>query len=265
MRTRSALWAVAILSFALMGNWLPVSADMVQPVGSLAKIGEAERNGTLDWETSIMYRVFAVVAPERLPLEYRADEGARERCGTLAIRDALAAEPALSSENQEILGQLLRARPYNQTAENTTHYRVHFDTSGSEMILGWPDRTYLDAVKASVESSYYVEHTILEFDIPPSDGGLGGGSGLIDCYVQEVGPGIYGYAQAEGPGDGPEPRDFYGFFVIDNDYAGFGYADPADPARVTIAHEYNHVIQYGYDYLEGGWAMESCAAWGHRL
>jgi hypothetical protein len=52
--------------------------------------------------------------------------------------------------------------------------------------------------------------------------------------------------------------------VLDNDYSRFGdgtqaYADGAE--RVTAAHEYNHVLQNVYDYLEDTWMFEATAVY----
>jgi hypothetical protein len=49
--------------------------------------------------------------------------------------------------------------------------------------------------------------------------------------------------------------------VMDNDFsqAEFGYADPSYPLSVTAAHEYNHVLQNAYDYLEDPWMFEATA------
>ena len=48
---------------------------------------------------------------------------------------------------------------------------------------------------------------------------------------------------------------------MDDDYAEYGYDDPADPLKVTAAHEYNHVVQYAYDVLQDKWMFESTATW----
>jgi hypothetical protein len=52
-------------------------------------------------------------------------------------------------------------------------------------------------------------------------------------------------------------------FVIDNDFAGMGKkAPPASLMRATATHEFNHVIQFGYDAQEGlHWLYEATASW----
>lgn len=51
--------------------------------------------------------------------------------------------------------------------------------------------------------------------------------------------------------------------VIDNDFRGMGKkAPPESLMRATATHEFNHVIQFGYDSIEGlNWLYESTASW----
>ncbi len=51
--------------------------------------------------------------------------------------------------------------------------------------------------------------------------------------------------------------------MIDNDFdpAQYGGAAALESLRVTLAHEYAHVLQYGYDVLADGWHYESSAVW----
>ena len=51
--------------------------------------------------------------------------------------------------------------------------------------------------------------------------------------------------------------------MIDNDFdpAQYGGAHALESLRVTLAHEYAHVLQYGYDVLADGWHYESSAVW----
>lgn len=52
-------------------------------------------------------------------------------------------------------------------------------------------------------------------------------------------------------------------FVIDNDFRGMGKtAPPESLMRATATHEFNHVVQFGYDATEGlNWLYESTASW----
>ncbi len=90
-----------------------------------------------------------------------------------------------------------------------------------------------------------------------------GGDGRLDVYLADVGgDGLYGYCTSDDPdGDAESQRDVSAYCVLDNDYAGFPYADPTDPLKVTAAHEFHHAVQAAYDWWEDGWLMEGTATW----
>lgn len=52
-------------------------------------------------------------------------------------------------------------------------------------------------------------------------------------------------------------------FVVDNDFVGMGKTAPVHSLmRATATHEFNHVIQFGYDSEEGlDWLYEATASW----
>lgn len=52
-------------------------------------------------------------------------------------------------------------------------------------------------------------------------------------------------------------------FVVDNDFLNMGKkAPPESLMRATVTHEFNHMVQHGYDAEEGlGWLYESTASW----
>src|SRR6185436_4271081 len=92
-----------------------------------------------------------------------------------------------------------------------------------------------------------------------------GGDGRYDVYLVNL-PDIYGYASSSSAtGDNPNTdavEEFAraGFLVLDNDYSE--YDDPIQAMRATVAHEFHHVVQYGYDSEDSfQWYYESTASW----
>jgi hypothetical protein len=58
-----------------------------------------------------------------------------------------------------------------------------------------------------------------------------------------------------------DPRAKTGFIVLDNDFAGLGSLEAHDAARVTLAHEYQHLIQLRFGYEpSANWFMEATAS-----
>jgi hypothetical protein len=87
-----------------------------------------------------------------------------------------------------------------------------------------------------------------------------GSDGQVDVYVTDLGKQLYGYATTD-PGQRGAKR--FAYLVLDNDYIGFPSA-PLDSLRVTVAHEYNHILQFNYDVYQDGWLFESTATWAEE-
>jgi len=134
------------------------------------------------------------------------------------------------------------------------------DTNGD----GVPD--YVERVLAIAEHVHEIENEVLGWREPLSDGTLGGGEGETDVYLAEIGPRLFGYAapdRGQDETDGGTPRHLHGFLVLDNDYEPFEFPDTTQgrDLKVTIAHEYDHILQFGYEAYEDPWFAESTAVW----
>lgn len=134
------------------------------------------------------------------------------------------------------------------------------DTDGD----GVPD--FVERVLAIAERVHRVENEQLGWRESLSDGTLGGGHGKTDIYLAEIGPQLFGYAAPDrgqiGPNGRPAHR-LHGYLVLDNDYEPFEYphTKPGRDLKVTIAHEYGHILQFGYNAYEDSWFAESTAVW----
>src|SRR6266576_3098042 len=124
---------------------------------------------------------------------------------------------------------------------------------------GVPD--YVETMDGVFEHVYDVENAQLGWRPPKPDEGLGGDS-RTDVYIKQLGPSqIFGYSA---PDPGQRARSQSAYLVMDNDYRQSEYprySNPLPPMEVTAAHEYNHVLQFGYDVLQDTWLFESTAVW----
>ncbi|MEZ5078370.1 MAG: DUF6055 domain-containing protein [Solirubrobacterales bacterium] len=129
---------------------------------------------------------------------------------------------------------------------------------------GQPD--YVERVLRVAEYVHQIENEKLGWREPLSDGAKGGGNGKTDVYLSQIGGQLFGYA-APDRGQASKahrvPRRLYGYLVLDNDYSAFEFPGTSQihDLRVTIAHEYNHIIQFGYDAFQDAWFAESSAVW----
>ncbi|HEY1854300.1 MAG TPA: MXAN_6640 family putative metalloprotease [Solirubrobacterales bacterium] len=130
---------------------------------------------------------------------------------------------------------------------------------------GVPD--YVESVMRVAEHVHEVENEKLGWREPKSDGRRGGGGvGKTDIYLSQIGGQLFGYAapdRGQGTKGHPLPRRLYGYLVLDNDYSAFEFpgTKPINDLKVTLAHEYNHILQFGYDAYQDPWFAESTAVW----
>jgi hypothetical protein len=200
---------------------------------------------------------------------------------SLALRDLALAMPRLEGAQRRQAKALL-ARPTDgrdpigdsysvpeAAPYCTAHFCVHYVTSSKDApslvdlggVLGVPD--YVEKIDIAAETSYAIENGPLGWQPPKSDGNLGG-SPLTDIYLVDVGgEGLFGYSAPDPPPAQSCRRSCFAYLVMDNDFsqAEFGYPDPQVPLEVTIAHEYNHVLQFRVDANTDGWLFECTAVW----
>jgi hypothetical protein len=119
---------------------------------------------------------------------------------------------------------------------------------------------YVETAAAAAEYSRSVENDQLGWRPPKDDG-----DGKTDIYLSQLGgTGIYGYSAPDPEQQLPEDHSLYGYIVVDNDFQQSEfqqYASPITPLEVTLAHEYNHILQFNYDAIQDTWMLESTAVW----
>ncbi|HVD38108.1 MAG TPA: MXAN_6640 family putative metalloprotease [Solirubrobacterales bacterium] len=129
---------------------------------------------------------------------------------------------------------------------------------------GVPD--YVERVLRVAERVHRVENGKLGWREPRSDGRQGSRNGKTDVYLSQIGGELFGYA-APDRGQATKqhriPRRLHGYLVLDNDYSAFEFpgTKPLADLQVTFAHEYNHILQFGYDAYQDPWFAEATATW----
>jgi Family of unknown function (DUF6055) len=151
------------------------------------------------------------------------------------------------------------------------HFCVHWVAQGLDAPNlgdrdgdGVPD--FVETVLRVAERVHRVENEKLGWREPRSDGRRGGRNGKTDVYLSQIGGELFGYAapdRGQATKEHRIPRRLHGYLVLDNDYSAFEFpgTKPLDDLRVTFAHEYNHILQFGYDAYQDPWFAESTATW----
>jgi hypothetical protein len=151
------------------------------------------------------------------------------------------------------------------------HFCVHWVDEGLDAPnLSDRDRdqvpNYVERVLRVAERVHTVQNEKLGWREPKSDGRIGGKRGKTDVYLSQIGGELFGYA-APDRGQAPTreriPRRLHGYLVLDNDYSAFEFpgTKALEALQVTFAHEYNHILQFGYDAYQDPWFAEASATW----
>jgi hypothetical protein len=151
------------------------------------------------------------------------------------------------------------------------HFCVHWVVQGLDAPNlsdrsgdGVPD--FVETVLRVAERVHTVENGKLGWREPRSDGRRGGRRGKTDVYLSQIGGELFGYAapdRGQATTDHRIPRRLHGYLVLDNDYSPFEFpgTKPLADLQVTFAHEYNHILQFGYDAYQDPWFAEASATW----
>lgn len=207
------------------------------------------------------------------PLSSGPAPGTRD--ATAALRNLAIATPALNRAGRRQANQIL-ARPSDRSDRNyfgkeapnspvcNEQFCVHFTTQKRNAPAS---DEFINEVIASTDLTYAVENgdDALNWRDAKSDGSRGsrhgvGGAGQVDVYITDLGPQLYGYAA---PDPGQKGARRYAYLVLDNDYVNFP-SPPLASLKVTVAHEYNHILQFNYDTREDLWMFEATATWAEQ-
>lgn len=193
------------------------------------------------------------------------------REATLALRDLALSIPALEGRDRRRAAAIL-SRPTDRSDRRyfgpeapgspicDPGFCVHWTTKSGNA----PKPGFVGEVNGAAKRVQAVENEMLGWPAAKSDGKLGardgkGRTGQVDIYLTDLGSRLYGYASTD---PGQRGNRQFAYLVLDNDYAGFRGDDPAvELMRATLAHEYNHVLQFAQDVRQEAWMFESTATW----
>lgn len=222
------------------------------------------------------------------------------RCGTIALLARMRAPDAAPSAARPddgprrtrptIPGEAERTGGFGHTyTETPTSYlspggrfRIWYVTGGSDRPgARWPGSNdadnngvpdWVERCAEFFDQTWQTEIDLMGYRTPPVDfdyhdqyvarGWDDGGDGRYDVYIQNVAAGIAGYTNMEPVIQG---RRLPSYIVVDNDLEEVGTVNTLDDAiellKATVAHEFMHAIQFGYDFNEDIYWIEQSAVW----
>jgi hypothetical protein len=155
---------------------------------------------------------------------------------------------------QKILGQAIFQRPVlpKSYISSNNHFKIHYTLEGNDKvdttsthIAGIPD--YVWEAAEAAEYAYRILMDTLGFDPPPVDDE---NDPQTDIYIKNWGGSTYAYTYYENQVTSTKmPYDYTAYTVVDNDYSESIYTTKGlDGLRVTVVHEFFHVVQLGYNW-----------------
>gem|GEM_PF-370555 len=150
----------------------------------------------------------------------------------------------------------------------TEHFRVYYTRSGSDGAT----EEYAREFAATLEEMYDLQINQIGWTAPPA-----GEDGYYDTYLADVLGGEFGalgfarpiqfVGDNENSPDRVERAAAEAILVVDNDFEIDGVdTNPQTLMRATTSHEFNHVVQFGYDANEElFWLFEATAVWTETI
>ena len=256
----------------------PSSVSVSEGLSAVGKIELAYATGRISLDEWARYTAYALFEPDRLPDAFHSE--VIEPCGTWIRIRFFQVWPELSEATRQQLSYYgflpngALARPTGLDSVRTTaHFKIHYSVAAGDTNAvdstdangnGTPD--YIEIVMRLLEEVYAQELDSMKYTAPPPDS-LENGKFYYDVYIYKLKSSTYGYVQPEKVvGDNPsssnrvETNAAYSYMALRNNYAGFeGTAERN--LKVTIAHEFFHALQNGYDVYEKAWLSEATATW----
>ncbi len=146
-------------------------------------------------------------------------------------------------------------RPTNQTFFDTTHFRIHYDTTDTAAV----GMDYVRLIAGIAEYCWEIEVDSMGFDEPPPDDTAGGDS-RYDIYIVPLWDGAAGYCASEGQGPDHEQEDYITYIAL-----SYHLDTTNGQTEAVVAHEFMHACEMSYTALDGDWFMENCSQWATEM
>lgn len=186
----------------------------------------------------------------------------------VAAAGLLLSRPALAEERptQGGLWSFDASDTVESWEEPTASVRVHYSTSGPNVTRlvdldedDVPDFAQDVAERTAESIALFVS---LGFRPPVPENAIEtelGGSPAYDVYLIDFGGAADGRFGVDGCGN----AGCAGFYVVENDFTGYGYATIEEGITTVTSHESFHGIQAAYNFIPT-WVSEGTATWAQR-
>jgi len=250
------------MKFILYVSVLIIAAQNIFSQTFEAKLKQEVMQGNISSTDALYYKAVRIFEPGLLPDNLKVGGMEPVKCGTPLVYQIYSHRNEFSADQQRIISKIL-SRPNLPESYVSPRklFKIHYTidpgdyNSVSDADLdnsGIPD--YVEETAYSLDYSFHVEVENIGFKSPPDDDNIDGPE--WDVYIMDLN-GLYGYTSyANRSGGG-----WITYIVIDNDYQETN-TKGIKGMRVTTAHEFNHMIQFGYNFRDDDiFLMEASATW----
>lgn len=247
-----ALLAVGVVPVTQAGSQTRERQD---GLNTAELIAAAQERGEITYETAQLYLAYALRAPDKLPERYRSLVPWDGTLPLLRLRTATR-DMAASPERAEIESLLAGACDASDASlpntRNTSYFHIQYGTIGGGLNI--------DSYASALDTAWTTEVVVFGWAAPPVLPSNPPPGNLYHVRIDNLEWGLYGYVSTAGDhaglvGNNPNTpwndQDAYATcMVLNRDYSAFG-GTPLQAMQATVAHEFNHSIQFGYGAITG--------------
>ncbi|HSJ52360.1 MAG TPA: hypothetical protein VLC52_01325, partial [Anaerolineae bacterium] len=248
-----ALLAVGLAPMAQAGSQ---SSQRAKDLNTAQLIEAARVRGEITAETAQLYLAYALAAPEKLPEEYHSPvpwDGTLPLLRLQTASRAMEAGPARAEIEALLAGTCDESTTFLPNIRDTAYFHIQYGSIGGQDLTIDDYANSLDAAWATEVVSFgWAAPPVLPSNPPPGD--------RYHVRIDALDGGLYGYVYFEGTHAGPvgdnpntawnDQDAFASCMVLNRDYSAFGGTE-LQAMQATVAHEFNHSIQFGYGAITG--------------
>ncbi len=218
-------------------------------------IEAARERGEIAYETAQLYLAYALRAPDKLPERYRSPVPWDGTLPLLRLRTAtraMAAGPERAEIEALLAGTCDDSVASLPNIRNTSYFHIQYGTIGGGLSI--------DSYASTLDTAWTTEVISFGWAAPPVSTSNPPPGNLYHVRIDTLEWGLYGYVSTGGThaglvGNNPNTpwndQDAYATcMVLNRDYSDFG-GTPLHAMQATVAHEFNHSIQFGYGAITG--------------
>jgi hypothetical protein len=232
----------------------PATPDLIASAVDRSEITEAQ---------GALFLSYAFTAPDQVPEAYRSST---PWSGTLPLLELkrtlkrLGAVPAAAEARSVLRATSFDCSNFRASKPNTkstAHFYLQYKNSSLQGLTA-------NQYGSALETTWSTEISGFGWARPPKDPVSNPPGGRYPVRIESLGVGLYGFvtgthyaAHKNNPATPWNDRDAIASCMVLNQNFGPFPGTPTDAMRATVAHEFNHSIQFGYGALGGFGSVDS--------